>query len=265
MGTASRVGAVQLPLAAGAVGATVADPLVVGLADYLAWHLNNDLSARFGQHYAKTPSYAATAVPPGNAFAYSPLAPWASWVKLPVPGLWIWWEGEDAQRDWTLVYRVRERELRALYVWDELPANAETVRRAGIANAVAACLHRACARGRHASYAYGTSPAGMPLYQALGARGELTVELLGCAATRFGIGDPATVSPGVWPPQKSGQDFPAVAAKIKVQELVTGDIADDPGDVAQDLQVDIDGSDGESAEITDVLDRILACPDGSDE
>lgn len=258
----SAVGALTLPLAAGSTDEVIADPVCAGLADYLAWSLNTDLSARLAQHQA----VGDVAVPTGAAYDYSPYAPQGHRVKLPVPALFVWTPDQsDVQREWTLVYRVREREVRVLYVWQERPELSQWELRPGMANAVSASLHKAAQRQRHPSYGYGTDPNGTPLYQSLATVGVLAWEMVGAAPARIGLGQGPAAPETNRPRTSKGRDFPCVVAKLKVTERIEHATPADPGDVLGDLTVSIAGSDGETSECIDLFDRVCGSPDGSAE
>jgi hypothetical protein len=257
----SPVGTIEIPLAAGASGATAADPIVDGVIDYVAWVLNSALNARL----ANWPSYGgkfSQAVPTANRFAWNPLEPQGHMAKLPVPGLWIWWHGRDTHGEHTLLQRKRTRDLRMLWVIPERPALSELERRAGLLSIASAALHRAGHWQRHPSYSYGSSAAGTPLYQTLADIGLLWFELLGCETLRFGIG---AGQPGVPVPKerKPGRDYPALAAVWRIEELVGAKVMQNPDDLNRDHQVTIEATDGD--EPVEIMQGIVGAPDGSED
>ena len=84
----SQVGPLTLPIQAGATNAKLEDPVVEVLLDYLAWSLNNDLSAKLAQLTGTS----SVAVPTANVFTFDPFEPRGHSVKRPVPSLFVWWD-----------------------------------------------------------------------------------------------------------------------------------------------------------------------------
>jgi hypothetical protein len=160
----STVGGLTLPLPAGALNASFDDPTVVGLADFLAFMLNDCLNAKL----ANMQGTSAQAVPAGSVFPYDP---GAYFVRNAIPALYVWWPGRSRRTPWTPLYDVRERTILALYVYDELVAPGALLPRNGLVAAVDAVFFRAAEHGYHPSYGYGGDPPGTPLYKSIGIKG----------------------------------------------------------------------------------------------
>ena len=258
--TSTAVGALALPMAA-ASGADADDPVVVGLLDYIGWTLKDALDTRLAQWSTFLPD---DACPTANRFDWNPLEPQGHQVKLPIPALWAWWDGRDQQREHTIVYRKRTRQIRAMYLFPELPARVELQRRAGLLNAASSALHRAAAWRAHPSYSYGSDPDGKPLYSSLADLGLLSIELLGCEQIRFGLDDgtPRIPAPET---RQSGRDWPGLIAIYNIEEVIGPRTLVDPDDLNRDHTVTIYGSDGESDDTVEILQGIVGAPDGSED
>jgi hypothetical protein len=272
MGTTSLVGPLTLPIPAGTAGQRLVDPAVDYLLAFLGWTLRNTLDAKLATHTGIVATGATpTAVAVANQFSYSPLEPRATKVRLPVPSLWLWWDGESVSREWTLCKRIRERQYKALWLFPELPKGTEMQRRQGLYSAADAAFARAAERGRHPLYSYtdtysGTVyPAGMPIAQMLGDRDAFSWEYIGGMAVRWGIEDADPDAPGSNVAERCRRDWPGLAAKFRVQELIGADVLEDPADVNRDMQVSIYGTDGGFDETTWIMDRTLGAPDGSED
>ena len=214
------VGPLDLPLEA--VGATLADPVVTALLPYLSHCLNADLNPRL----ALMTGTSAEAAPATNLFAWDPTEPRAHNVRLPVPSLFVWWGGESQLQQLGPLLWVRERTLRAIYVFDELPGLDQFAARTGLLNAVDASLAKAAQRDRHPTYAPPGLPAGTEVSRSIGEPHAWAWQYLGCAALqRFGIDD-ASYTTGGTKKKASGRDYPALAASFRVQERVAPEQAE---------------------------------------
>ena len=259
--TTSLVGGLTLPVAAGATNATLADPVIVGLLDFLGWMLETELNAKL----ATQTDLAKTACPSANRFAWNPLEPTAHKAKLPIPGLWMWQHESSRLLPFTTVLARRQRTLRLLYLAEETPRETGHARRAGLLAAVDAVFCKASDWQRHPSYGYGSSADGTPLYQSLAELGTFAWRYVGGSMVRFGIdgGPPVEVNVSE---KSSGRDFPGLVGVIEVDEVVGSGTMSDPADVLVDGSLVIDAGDGETGEVVDdFLTRALDAPDGSED
>jgi hypothetical protein len=231
------VGGLTLPLAAGSAQQRIADPIVDALLDFLAWSLGNDLSARL----ANLTGTSAVAVPTTNRFAYDPTSPRGHSVRVPVPALFCWWDGQSQAVDHTTVRRKRTRVVRALYVFDELPHTDQLVVREGLFAAVDASFTKAAHYGHHSSYAYGSAATGTPLVSSVGDPGSWAWRYVGGQGVqRFQIDEASTANVGR---RAAGRDWPAFAASFAVEELVAQPTLVDPTDVWPQATVDVRATD----------------------
>lgn len=246
----SLVGALTLPVAAGTAQQRIADPVLDALLDFLAWSLGTDLSARLAQ----LTGTGATAVPTANRYAHDPQHPRGRSIRFQLPALFMWWGGQSTIAPYSTLRTRRERELSALYIFDELPGTDETVRREGLFAAADACFAKAAQGNGHPSYGYGSAAAGTPLTQSVGGIGSWAWRYIGGATVqRIGIDDASTGN--VRRGAASGRDFPAFAARFLVHELVAGPTLADPGDVLSDLQTELRANDDASDDFAALLTR----------
>lgn len=252
LSTTSPVGALTLPLPAGASQAQLADPVVEALLDFLAWTLCHDLDAKLGQLLAT----GATAVPAANRYSYDPFEARGDRVRRRVPSLFVWWDGQSQPWRPTQLQRGRQREVKALYIFQEHPGHAEMARRSGMFAAVDASWAKAADLGGHPSYSYGGKPAGTLLENSVGDWGSWDWEYLGGRGVqRVGIDDPNTDQLGV---HVSGQHFPAFAAVFSVREVIVSSQPVDPTNVTTDSPfATTEGG-------APMLDRTLEPTDGQD-
>lgn len=244
----STVGALTLPLEAGRAQEKLADPIVAGLLDFLAWSLNTQLNAKLAQLNGTS----SIAVPDANAHDWNPLEPRGHKVKLRVPTFHVWWPGQSTDVQFTVTKRQRTRNVHAMYIAEELPTRAALDLRSGLFNAVDSVLSDACNNGSHPDYSYGNDPLGMPLTRSIGAAQSWDFSYMGSQAIqRIGIDDPNTTKVGT---KVSGRDYPALVAVIAVREMVTRRENNQP---MADAPINICNNGVE------ILGRTLTYPDGS--
>jgi hypothetical protein len=256
VGTSSVLGATSLPVAAGASLSHLTDSVVLGLLDYFAFWIKNTLDAKLA---VLTPT-SSDAVPTANRFPYSP---GEYWVRSSVPALYVWWNGPSRRVADTLVYDRRDREIHVQYIFEELIAPDGVTARAGLMSAVDAALFKACARGRHPSYGYNSSPAGTPLVASLAPESHLAFEYLG--------GTEGMMSPVPYSNPRPGGEggghvirfYPSLLARVAVMERVGADLPDDPDDVFRDADVTISTNEtGDPTDVYEILERYLPGFDG---
>ncbi len=254
MSETSAVGGLTLPVSAGAANAELADPAVAGILRFLAWALNNDLSAKLAMQAGTS----ATAVPSGNTY---PWAPDKHWQRATLPGLWVYWDGKSKRNPHTQVYDRRERRLNVFYAFSELVAPNGLRSRAGLMAAAEASIAKACDRGRHESYTPVGYPAGTTISRACGL---LQWQYEG-GEQQFTASIPAAGRQGTSADGHVVRGYPSVKASLLIWERLDSHTMDDPTDAAGEITVSISGSDGESGDTTSMLDRVVAPPDGSEE
>jgi hypothetical protein len=232
------VGALSLPIAAGAPNAALTDPIVEALADFLGFMLRHDLDAKLAQLTGSSSTAVAQAT---HVFTFDPFHPRAHSVSRPLPSLYVWWKDQKSTF-WqqSSLQRGRERDIAALYVFEEHPSTEATVRRRGLFAAVDAIFNRAADAGGHPDYSYNGSPLGAPLehtiaplqwdWSFIGGTGEMM---------RLGVDDPETSMRPRRDKRVSHQDFPCYVGLFHVRELnvptSTGErLADSPAEIAED-------------------------------
>jgi hypothetical protein len=169
----SQVGLLQLPIAAGATDATLADPVVDGLLAYVAHWIKWGLDAKLATMTAppcKDPgdvTAVADACPTANRFGTDPSLLVESFNK---PALFCWWDGRDSVKQFTIVKSMRVRGIQFLYVFDAIkdsdgPSDPDAtgieakVRWAGLLNVVASLMQRAFTRYSHPTFTPSTTGA----------------------------------------------------------------------------------------------------------
>lgn len=243
----ASLGALDLPVAAGASLSAIDDPVVSLLSDYLAWWIKASLDAKLA---VQTPT-SADACPTANRFLYDPAE---YWVRNPTPALYVWSErGQRSQA--TQVYSVRTRPIRVMYVFQEMVLPGGITARRGLIPAVEAAIIEACERKGHASYSYGGGVAGRPVMHYVASPGQWTFDY---AEGQHGF---------VWPiGEERGQvqrAFPALQATISVVEKVGQVQLADPGDTRGDVAVTIrTNEDGDTTNMLDFMTRYLPADDG---
>lgn len=153
----ANVGGYRLPLSAENANEEIADPAVVGIADFLRFTLRSLLNGRLALMHGT----AADAVPEGHVFPYDPAK---YFVRNGLPALYVWWSGTGTRVPWTLQVDLRQRQIRALYVFDELVAPGALKPRHGLMAAVDAAFALAAEEGYHPDYG---EPPETPLIEAL--------------------------------------------------------------------------------------------------
>lgn len=246
---ASFVGPQELPLAADA--GKLGDHVVEALLPYLAFCLNDALNAKL----ALLTGTSAEAVPSGHTFAWDPTEPRGHVVKLPVPALFLWWTRESQLEQLGPLLWQHTRSLRLAYVFDELPGQDALDDRTGLFPAASVALIRAAVRDRHPGYAPPGKPAGTEVTRSIGRPDSWAWQCLGCVAIpRFGI-DEQRFSRRGRSAQASGRDYPALAASLRVQEM----LGPEEADVVRDGLATITAEGGAA-----MFDRELLGADGSE-
>lgn len=110
---AGTIGAMALPSPAETIDTALADPVVMGLLDYLAHWLNWGLNAKLVVQIGTS----AEAVPALNRF---PFDPGRVFVRRALPALYVWCPDAGILTEWTTMRRMRTRTIKVQWVFDEL-------------------------------------------------------------------------------------------------------------------------------------------------
>lgn len=162
---ASRVGLLDLPLAAGAVNAPINDPTVDGLLGYIRHWLKWALDAKFATmtepplRDPNDPTSTADACPLANLYFADPSLLVDRFKK---PALFGWWDERSKRVQFTTVKDLRVRTIHVLYVFDRIKGTDKAskelggvdglTRYAGLLATVDAVMLRAFSRFSHPTY-----------------------------------------------------------------------------------------------------------------
>jgi len=249
----SRVGALELPVPAGTARDKLEDPIIEEMLSFGAFCLKDALDQKL-HNLVGTPS---DAVPVDNRFSFDPMHPRGHHVKLPLPALFMWWDGESTAEQWSSIYYMRIRMIHVLYAFSELPGLEEMIIRAGLLNAVDATFHRMSLWRSHPDYKNGQS-----IRSLVAPTCQIEWFYLGGAPGRFGIDEGPLAHRRA--AKTSGRDFNALKGRFRVHERVTPrDLTED--DYMQDMEFDIKAADGEHSETIDFMSRTLTAPDGTED
>ena len=257
---ASAVGGLTLPIPAGIAGARLTDPLLDTVLDFAAWYIKNALDARLAM---LLPAGSITdACPTDNRFRFDPTDPQGVKVAMPIPSLFVYWEGPSRVVPFTTMHTYRVRELKVMYCYEELPSQASKIERIGWSNAVDAAWHKMSERQAHASYTPSGGTAGMTPSQALAALGVADWKYLGAEPGRFGIDEGPHAARRA--KKTSGRDWPSVRGTFEVWERIEPVTMEDPADVLGDGAMTFNVG-CESDEAVELMERVLDAPDGSED
>ena len=245
-----ELGALELPVPAGATNAPLLDPVLEAIADFLGFMFRHDLDAKL----ATLPGTSATAVAQStHVFTFNPHEPRGHSVKRPLPSLYVWWDGESTPWNPARYMTGRERTIEALYVFDEPPARDPMENRRGLFAAVDGIFLRSAAASAHPEYAYNGRALGTALHRStdVGQWGWVYEGGQGGSIKRIGIDDAdAAVGKRRRKPTQP-RSFPAYSAKFKLQELLQP-AASTARTLSADFVVDMDHGQGGP----DILERI---------
>lgn len=261
------VGALQLPLAAGSANARFEDPLLDALLAFVAFVLNDSLNAKLAMHTGlKRGSTVCQAVPTGQTFPFDPTDPQAEKFRLDPPCLFMWWPDDSVltagTQAGTVHYDVRQRALRLLWMMPELPSTDQFKLRYAMFQAADAALCAASNRGFHRGFSHNNYPLGTPVAECVAPLGTVSWRYVGGRATRWGLNDRDPTSSDLAAECK--RDWLCLAGSIAVTERVEHTTPQDPGDVAGELTMAIEGC-SESLDPIPIMDRYLDAPDGSEQ
>lgn len=250
------VGGLQLPIPGGTEKERLADPVVDALLDFAAFYIKDALDNKL-QRLTGT---SADAVPEANRFPFDPTQARGHAKKLPLPSLFVWWEGQSSSEEQTTRYKVRSRVIEFMYAFGELAHLEEMERRAGLLNAVDAAMHQMAAWQVRSDFGHGDVPNGSWITTTVADIQFFEWTWMGGQPGRFGIGEGPRAERRF--AKKSGRDWPALKGSWLVEERVAHKTLQDPEDLMNDVPVSIYGSDGESTDVVHLMDRYLQSPDG---
>lgn len=259
---ATRVGALSIPVAAGAANSRIADTLIDGLLAYMGHWIKWALDAKFAVLAGPDNVTVSDACPALSRFAYDPGGWWVrTIVEKKTPGLWVW--GPRGKRvPYSTIYNMRERPIQFLYAFpDQLwPRGADT--RAGLMNVVDAALRRAFDRGSHTTYQndlqFVDTIADPNTLEVFLEETEVSFEFTGPPT---GAGAGGRADGGM---QQYG--FHCLRGTIMTRERLGHDAFEDPEDVLGDLSVTITHNEyGDTLDGLTVLEGTIPGPDGSED
>lgn len=247
----------MLPVPAGSPLEDLKDASATGLGDYLRFWLRDSLNAKLAQLVGTS----SDACPSDSVFDYNPESG-SIWVRNETPALYVWSDGASTDVQSTLVYRHVQRDLYALYVFDELVYPGDAGARSGLPAIVAQTFFKSAERGRHPSYGYGSDAVGTPIARSLSwvqwwctqCVPGILWEIPGGSGTAGGIG------PGEGQIQRG---HPCVKARFRIEERIDGDTFVIPDDVLGDSPLAIDTGPN-TTDVTNILNRVLIPPDGAE-
>lgn len=233
---ASTVGPLVRPVPAGALFSAVDDPTLSGLGAYFAFWLNYDLNAKLTslQTTREDGSLITQAVPAGNVFCWSPFKPNAFFTRgqgdgaeHPLPALYVWDESDKGRR-FSQLYGMRERAIKAAWIFDQALFPGWLEDRFGLRAAACATLFAAIEQRYHPGF----NP-----------RAAITVQLsLSGEGIRYDGSERGAMAPR--PDTVTGSDqpnvrtYPTAIVSLTVWEREDGQTAL-PSDATPDLQVSI--------------------------
>lgn len=255
----SAVGALELPIPSGEVGQKISDPLIDAILDFASFYIKDALDEKLVN--VLPPGLMVDAVPEENRFDFDPLQPRGIQITLPVPSLFVWWQGMSKVFQQTTIHTYRQRQIELMYVFPELPKITEMERRAGLMSSVDAAMHKMSLRQLHNNYGYDGMPKGMGIAQAIAPLNIVSWQYMGGKPGRFGIDEGPLAERRA--AKKSGRDYPALKGSFMVYERVQPRTLEDPGDVLHDSNIYI-STDGEGTDAELFMEGILSAPDGTE-
>jgi hypothetical protein len=260
-----NVGSIVLPANAGTTNTAIPDPLVTGLLDYLAFCLNDALSAKLANLHGTSP----VAVPVKNRFPWDPAAYFVrghqDGAGPPFPALYVWRRGKGRREQLSMLTDARRVDVGVLYVFDELVLPGALEDRFGLRTTVDAAFHDAASNGYHPAYGYNGAPLGTPIDISLGLAG-------------FGLlydgGEEGMMAPIPGQSEALGRGseghvlhaYPTLLGGFSAWEAIGQRQLRDPEDVTQGFTATISvPGDGDLPDALPLMTRILSAPDGSEQ
>lgn len=247
----SAVGSLTLPVETGGALSEFEDPTLLGLLSFLGFYLKDSLDDKLAE---LTPT-SADACPEANRH---PFDPESTYVRLGLPALYAWPLNSKRVQQ-TMTYEALEREIKVMYIFEELVKPIGMRARHGLLGAVDRIFAKASERGRHEDYAYGADALGTPIARSLN---WVSWEFVG-AEQGF-----ASAIPGSSSRAASGsvdsqvqRGYPSLVATFKVVERIEPQTLVDPEERLGDSTLVIETGD-EPEDTFEFLERILPPNDG---
>lgn len=269
--TSAYVGPLLLPIESAGANSPILDPTIAGLLAYFRHWIRESLNAKLAEIQGPDDSTTVEdACPLGNTFPWNHNSSFMrkhvcaddpSTPRVPLPGMWMWSEGEESTKEGaTLWYEARVRNMKLHWIFPEVQIPNGFMARSGLAGAVGAAIHKACETWRHPTF----TPAGA----AAGASILTTLNLLGIEFQRGAEGRMSQAPSNLVGGNKgtSGGEgavqrfFPTYEASIRVWERVGLWESDPVADALGDSALAINHGDS-VADTDEVLQRILIAPD----
>lgn len=251
---ASKIGATELPLVAGAANAPISEPFLNLMLAYLGhWiktSIDPQLSLLQGPSVASGVAVAVTdACPTTTRYPHDP-GSW--WMRDPlllgdeetgdgaIPAFYIW-ERSCKVEPYSLVYDMQARNLGIFYVFPECRGLDGQRARAGLLSAINKVLMRASQRNSHPTFTYqSTSYPNVPVTSIIAERGRLSWAYTEGTCGMMVPVPSANAAPGGTAAGGYTQyGFPALTGTIMTKELIGHDTLVDPDDVAFDTTMSI--------------------------
>jgi hypothetical protein len=263
--SASAVGALSLPLAAGTTNSAIADPLISGLLSYLAYCLGAALDTKLANLHGTS----SQAVPAANRFPWDPAGYCVrgreDGAPNPFPALYVWRQGAGKREAYSTVLTMRRVTVAALYVFDELVLPGALEDRFGLRSAVDAVFHSAASNGFHPSYGHDGAPPGTPI--------RVSLQLAGQGLNYEG-GTEGLMAPVPGQSQAMGRSddghvvraYPTLMGTFTAWEMIGQYQPVDPTNATPGLTATVStNGTGDDADGLTLLSRILPAPDGSEQ
>jgi len=256
--TTGLVGGNTLPVDAGVLNTDIGDIAVDGILDYLAFWIKNSLDSKIANMQASPTE--ADACPSANRFNYDPEDGGGGiYARNPTPALYVWWDGNSQFLKKTTLWTHVQREIHAMYIYDEIVLPGDSGARHGLLPIVNATFAKAAERGYHPSYGYNGDPVGTPIYVSLSLANLGLIYMGGSPGVLWEVPGKGTNTMG-----GIQRGFPALKAKFLIEERIEQDIPSD-SDALIDASLSINANDGFDSETIPYVDRELEGPDGADE
>lgn len=248
----AQLGSLEIPVEPGEYLSELADPTLLLLLSYLGHQLKLNLDSKLAQ---LSPT-SADACPVANRYPWNPDS---TFVRQSLPALFAW-EERCSRRQHTLLNDTLDREIRVLYIFDELVKPDGMRARHGLASAVGKILAMAAERNQHATFSYdGSAP------------GACVSDLGNWLGFIFMRGEAQWLQAVPGGSDSVGGDGGEMATQraylgYLAEYVITEQIGqDEPTEAMGDTLLTIYGSDGEVDEGVELMQRWFPAPDGSED
>lgn len=262
MDASITVGGLALPLSAGAANGGIADPAVDALLSFGGFLIKWALDARLAQQQGPGADGApyTDACPVANRYPFNPET---THVRLPKPALFAWWDGASTTEQWTIIYGVRKRTIKMLYMAPAIVLPGGAAPRVGVPSVVDACFCKLANEASHPGYAYGTDPLGTAI--------TTSVDMVrldysgGTQGLMFEVPGNTTVADQGKTGGHVQRGYPTLLGSFQVWERVGVSGWTDPTDVQGDSLVTLRTNEqGDLADVLDIKEGYLPAADGTE-